>query len=180
MLSSFTTKRTATESGPMSFPATAPAIPPALPPAARPPQPAAATQRPVEKVSASVIGPDLTILGNLISKGEVHVEGEVQGDIHGSHITVGEKAKITGSIIAEEVVVRGHVMGSIRGKRVMLQASSHVDGDIHHQTLSIEQGAFFEGKSRRAEDPTAGIARPEIANGSLPVPGQPAAVAPAA
>jgi cytoskeletal protein CcmA (bactofilin family) len=156
----------------MSLAASSPAVPPALPQVAapRPAAPVIATPRAADKPSASVIGPDLTILGNLISKGEVHVDGEVQGDIHGSHITVGEKAKITGSIVAEEVVVRGHVMGSIRGRRVMLQASSHVDGDIYHQALSIEQGAFFEGKSRRAEDPTAGVPRPEIANGTLPVP----------
>ncbi len=154
----------------MSIAASSPAVPPALPQvgAARPAGPA---QRAPDKIAASVIGPDLTILGNLVSKGEVHVDGEVQGDIHGSHITIGDKAKITGSIVAEEIVVRGHVMGSIRGRRVMLQASSHVDGDIYHQALSIEQGAFFEGKSRRAEDPTAGVARPEIANGTLPVPG---------
>lgn len=157
----------------MSIATSSPAVPPALPPAnaPRPAVPALGGQRAPDKVAASVIGPDLTILGNLVSKGEVHVDGEVQGDIHGSHITIGEKAKITGSIVAEEVVVRGHVMGSIRGRRVMLQASSHVDGDIYHQALSIEQGAFFEGKSRRADDPTAGVARPEIANGTLPVPG---------
>lgn len=168
MLSNFTSKKTGTESGPMSIAGNTAAIPPALPIAnARPAVPAAAPARVADRSAASVIGPDLTILGILISKGEVHVEGEVQGDIHGSHITIGEKAKITGTIVSEEVVVRGHVMGSIRGRRVMLQASSHVDGDIHHQTLSIEQGAFFEGKSRRSDDPTAGIARPE---GSVPLP----------
>lgn len=170
MLSNFTSKRTATESGPMSLAASSPAVPPALPQSAAP-RPVVGAQRPPDKAAASVIGPDLTILGNLISKGEVHVEGEVQGDIHGSHITIGQKAKITGGIVAEEVVVRGHVAGSIRGRRVMLQASSHVDGDIYHQALAIEQGAFFEGKSRRAEDPTAGVMRPEISGGSLPLPG---------
>ena len=117
--------------------------------------------RPGER-TASLIGADLTIIGNLMSRGEVHVDGEIQGDIHGTNIVVGEKAKITGGIIADEVVVRGHVMGSIRGKRVMLQASSHVEGDVFHQALAIEQGAFFEGKSRRSEDPTAGVARPEV------------------
>lgn len=153
----------------MSLSSTAAGAPPALPPAGARPATAARGDKP----SPSVIGQDLTILGNLISKGEVHVDGEVQGDIHGTLVTIGEKAKITGSIVADEVVVRGHVMGSIRGKRVMLQSSSHVDGDIHHQALSIEQGAFFEGKSRRSEDPTAGIARPEA--GGIPLPGQPPA-----
>jgi cytoskeletal protein CcmA (bactofilin family) len=112
--------------------------------------------------SPSVIGPDLLITGNLVSKGEVQIDGEVQGDIHGTHIVVGERAKITGGIVAEEVVVRGHVMGSVRGKRVLLQNNSHVEGDIYHQTLAIEQGAFFEGKSRRTEDPIAGIGQPAV------------------
>jgi cytoskeletal protein CcmA (bactofilin family) len=118
--------------------------------------------RGAERNTPSVIGPDLIIHGNLTSKGEVQVDGEVQGDIHGTYVVIGEKARITGGIVAEEIVVRGHVMGSVRGKRVMLQSSSHVEGDIYHQALAIEQGAFFEGKSRRSEDPTAGVPKPEI------------------
>ncbi len=151
-------------------------VPPAAPPpvapgagatpaSAAPPAQSAPYQigsRPGERPAPSVIGSDLTIMGNLVSRGEVQIEGEIQGDIHGTNIVVGEKAKITGTIIGDEVVVRGHVMGSVKGKRVMLQSSSHVEGDIFHQALSIEQGAYFEGKSRRSEDPTAGVQRPEI------------------
>ena len=104
----------------------------------------------------SVIGPDLTINGNLFSKGEVQVDGIVDGDIHGSHVVVGETATITGGIVADEVVVRGHVVGSVHSKRVMLQSTCQVEGDIFHQSLAIEQGAMFEGKSRRtADDPRA-------------------------
>mgnify|MGYP006273239385 CR=1 FL=1 len=43
----------------------------------------------------------------------------------------------------------------MRGKKVHLQPSARVDGDIYHNTIAIEQGAYFEGKSRRVEDPTA-------------------------
>lgn len=102
--------------------------------------------------NVSMIGPDLTITGNLISKGEVQVDGIVQGDIHGSHVVIGERATIHGSIVSDEVVIRGHVIGSVRSKRVMLQSTSQVEGDIFHQSLSIEQGALFEGKSRRTSD----------------------------
>lgn len=126
------------------------------------PRPAAGAPRPGERNAPSVIGPDLSITGNLVSKGEVQIDGEVQGDIHGTYIVVGERARITGGIVAEEIVVRGHVMGSIRGRRVMLQSSSHVEGDVYHQSLAIEQGAFFEGKSRRSDDPTANVTRPEM------------------
>lgn len=110
----------------------------------------------------SRIGADLAIIGNLVSKGEIQIDGEVQGDLHAANVVVGETARITGGIVADEVIVRGMVLGSIRGKRVVLQSSSKVEGDIFHSQLAIEQGAFFEGKSRRVEDPTAGVERPEV------------------
>ncbi|MGI9383686.1 MAG: bactofilin family protein, partial [Methyloligellaceae bacterium] len=125
--------------------------------------------RPGDRSAPSVIGKDLTVTGNLSSKGQVQVDGEIQGDIMGTHVIVGETARITGGIAADEVVVRGRVQGSVRGKRVMLQANSHVEGDIFHKALAIEQGAFFEGKSRRSDDPIANKseppARPEKAGG---------------
>lgn len=106
-------------------------------------------------MAASIIGEDLTVTGNIISKGEVQIEGEIEGDIHCASVVIGDKATVTGGVIAEDVVVRGRVLGSVRGNRVTLQSSSHVEGDIYHQSLAIEQGAFFEGKSRRADDPAA-------------------------
>ena len=122
-----------------------------------------------DKMGPSVIGSDLIIIGNLESKGEVAVEGQIQGDIHCAMLLVGENAQVTGGIMAEEVVVRGKVMGSIRGNKVTLQSSAHVEGDVFHKALAIEQGAFFEGKSRRSEDPMAGSQRlegPSAANGN--------------
>ena len=132
-------------------------------PNAFPARPFMAVPRANERASLSVIGPDLIITGNLESRGEVQVDGIVEGDIHGSHVIVGPNANITGGIVAEEVVIRGRVNGTVRGKRVMLQASSQVEGDIFHNALSIEQGAMFEGKSRRtAQDPREGATISEL------------------
>lgn len=131
----------------------APKIPPSLianDAAAFAPRPLSVAPRGEERRVSSLIGADLTIKGNLISKGEVQVDGAVEGDVHGSHVIVGPTALITGNVLAEEVIVRGHVVGSVRSKRVMLQSTSEVEGDIFHQSLSIEQGAMFEGKSRRS------------------------------
>ncbi|HSA67860.1 MAG TPA: polymer-forming cytoskeletal protein, partial [Methyloceanibacter sp.] len=83
------------------------------------------------------------------------VDGEIQGDVQCGSLLLGDKSQITGCVLAEDVVVRGRVLGSIRGLRVTLQAQSHVEGDIYHQSLAIEQGAYFEGKSRRTDDPLA-------------------------
>ena len=112
----------------------------------------------------SVIGADLSINGNLQSTGEVQIEGNIEGNLQASRIVVGQNAKINGNLIADDVVVQGTVNGSIRGNRVTLQSSSKVDGDIVHQSLAIEQGAFFEGKSRRTENPM----EVKTANGATP------------
>lgn len=137
------------------------AMPP-IPPGGPMPQPMPTVGRPSAKSSQSQIGADLSVIGNLLSKGEVLIDGEIQGDVHAASVVIGESARITGALVADEVIVRGTVMGSIRGKRVVLQSSSKVEGDIFHSQLVIEQGAFFEGKSRRMDDPTAGVQRPEI------------------
>ena len=119
-----------------------------------PPQmPAARSNAGRSSGTPSIIGTDLAITGNLESKGEVQIDGEVQGDVHAARIVVGERARITGALIADEVVVRGSVQGSIRGNSVTFQAASRIEGDVFHKSLAIEQGAFFEGKSRRSDDP---------------------------
>jgi cytoskeletal protein CcmA (bactofilin family) len=137
---------------------------PPIPPSGPMPSTGPTLGRAAKSGGPTQIGADLTIVGNLISKGEVHIDGDLQGDLHAGNVVIGESARITGGIVADEVVVRGMVQGSIRGKRVVLQSSSKVEGDIFHSQLAIEQGAFFEGKSRRMDDPTAGVTPPDMPN----------------
>jgi cytoskeletal protein CcmA (bactofilin family) len=112
-------------------------------------------------VSATIIGVGLTIVGNVETKGDIQIEGEIQGDVHAVRITVDEGARTSGALIAEEVLVRGSVRGAIRANSVILQSTSRVEGDVFHKSLVIDLGAFFEGRSRRSQDPMS--ARPTTA-----------------
>ena len=106
----------------------------------------------------SVIGNDLRIIGHglkIISRGILQVDGEIEGDVQGAEVIVGEKGRVTGMVAGQQVVVRGKVSGVICGKTVALQASSQVEGDVHHMSFAIEQGALFEGRSRRAPNEQA-------------------------
>ena len=73
-------------------------------------------------LSISTIGEDLTITGNVTSKGELHLDGQVQGDVHCVTLVLGENAQLEGSVVAEDVMVRGRLIGSVRALRVMLQS----------------------------------------------------------
>ena len=103
----------------------------------------------------SVISNDLKIIGQglkIISQGTLQVDGEVEGDVRGTEVIIGEKGRVTGTVAAERVIVRGMISGVIRGMTVTLQASSRVEGDIHHMSLAIEQGAEFDGRCKRPAD----------------------------
>lgn len=123
--------------------------PPALPGAR-----AGRTPPPAARV-VSVIGPDLAVTGNLETTGELQIEGDVQGDIYAGRIVVAEQARVIGDLRANEIVIGGAVQGSIRGNNVTFKSASHIEGEVYHRKLAIEQGAYFEGKSRRSEDPMA-------------------------
>jgi len=134
------------------------AEPPALEPrttravGVRNPQPRANAGPPGEK---SVIGNDLKIIGQglkIIGRGILQVDGEIEGDVQAVEVIIGDQGKVTGMVAGDQVVVRGKVSGAVCAKHVALQSSSEVQGDIHHMSFAIEQGALFEGRSRRAAD----------------------------
>jgi len=106
-----------------------------------------------ETLSVSTVSADLTITGNLTSKGEIRFEGQIQGDIRCTSLILGENAQLKGSAIAKDVIIRGRLIGCIRALRVRLQSKCHVEGHVIHQDLTMEEGAYFEGKSRPSEDP---------------------------
>jgi cytoskeletal protein CcmA (bactofilin family) len=118
-------------------------------------------QSPVSVASTgekSVIGNDLKIIGQglkIIGRGTLQVDGEIEGDVQAVEVIIGEQGKVTGMVAGQQVVVRGKVSGVVCAKNVALQASSEVQGDVHHMSFAIEQGAVFEGRSRRAADESA-------------------------
>ncbi len=97
----------------------------------------------------SILAADFQITGDIVSDGEVQVDGRVKGDIRCNILVVGASGIITGEITAQTVRVFGTVTGQIRATAVELAKTAHVVGDIAHETLSVEAGAFVEGRFDR-------------------------------
>ncbi len=118
--------------------------------------------KPVVQVSPkaaapSIIGPDLRIVGDVSSSGEVQVDGSIDGDIRTKVLVIGESATVKGEIVGDTVHVYGKVNGQIKARAVTLAKtravtlakSAHVVGNILHVNLSVEEGAFLEGHCKR-------------------------------
>lgn len=97
----------------------------------------------------SIISADMKVVGDLQSGGDVQIEGSVEGDIKSRTVTIGEAAKINGSVNADTASILGSVNGKINAVTVRIAKSANVQGDINYQTLSIEEGAVIDGQIRR-------------------------------
>jgi cytoskeletal protein CcmA (bactofilin family) len=99
----------------------------------------------------SIIPADLTITGDLVSPGDIHVEGVIHGDITCRTLTLTGQPIIQGSVKAETVRVSGTFNGKVEAKKVSLTKAAKMMGEIYYETLDIEAGASFEGKVSRIE-----------------------------
>jgi len=99
----------------------------------------------------SIISASLRIVGNLVSDGDIQVDGTVDGDVQSHTLTVSQGAAVNGGIAAESVRIDGAVNGHIKASNVILGATARVLGDIVHTQLVVEAGAFLEGHCRRME-----------------------------
>ena len=108
--------------------------------------------------TSSLISADLCITGDIVSNGELHIEGKVEGVIRVKRLTVGEKAQINGTITGNNVVICGRVNGDVRASKLHLGNKATVVGDLEHNSLSMDAGATLEGKCHRVNksiDPNA-------------------------
>jgi cytoskeletal protein CcmA (bactofilin family) len=109
---------------------------------------------PTDSGDKSIIGNDLRIIGQgglrIISRGILQIDGEIEGDVQAAEVIIGAQGKVTGLVAGQQVTVSGKISGAICAKTVTLQSTSDVEGDIYHMVFAIEQGAVFEGRSRRA------------------------------
>lgn len=105
--------------------------------------------RPAPRTAPSLLGTDLTITGDIVSEGDLQIDGKVIGDIKSVSLTVGEKAQIKGEIVCDKALIHGAVSGRVTAKDVYLSKSAKIVGDIHHDLVAIERGAFVDGQIRR-------------------------------
>lgn len=102
-------------------------------------------------LAASFIAANVRLVGELISDGEVQLDGALQGEARVDRLTLGETGSVEGSITSDSVEVRGRVQGQISARSVRLLATADVEGDITHAEMIVEAGARFVGRSLRLE-----------------------------
>ena len=102
----------------------------------------------------ALINSGVNVKGNLETDGELHIDGQIVGNVSCGHLVIGKDGAVRGDIKADEVVVCGKTEGVIRARRITLQEGARVVGDIFYEIISVEEGAQFIGASNKGNHET--------------------------
>ena len=99
----------------------------------------------ISRISAGTV-----IKGEILSPGDIRVDGTFEGKIQSKgRVVIGETANVKGEIICENVDLWGKVEGDIFAKNTLsLKEGCVMNGDLHIRKIAVELGSTFNGTCR--------------------------------
>jgi len=102
----------------------------------------------------TVIGNNTIIKGEIDSTGTVRIDGRVEGKIKtDGDVIIGGDGEVKADIFSKNVVIGGKVEGNIEAKdRLEVSSTGKLVGNIRANSLKIDEGAVFIGKSEMLKE----------------------------
>jgi len=104
---------------------------------------------------SSLIDDGVEIVGDVIIKDGLRVDGHVQGNVRSREdarglLVLSEKGSIHGSVHVYDAVVNGTITGDLEVEHFLeLQPNARVCGNISYRQLRMECGATVDGRLER-------------------------------
>lgn len=102
----------------------------------------------------TLIGAGTTIKGDLISNGDVRIDGTLIGNITGSaKVLIGQDGVVQGDVEGQQADIQGKVTGKLHIKELLnLRGDAIVRGNIHAGKLQIEPSVTFNGQCHMGKE----------------------------
>src|SRR3989475_5784881 len=110
--------------------------------------PVRATSETESARGAASIGKSVTIKGQIFSREDLVVDGEIEGaiELNDHRLTVGPNGRVRAGIKAREIVVLGTIDGNVEAlDKIDIRKDAKLIGDIKTARIIIEDGAYFKG-----------------------------------
>jgi cytoskeletal protein CcmA (bactofilin family) len=107
-----------------------------------------AEAKPDSPVGAATIGKTVKIVGQIFSKEDLFVDGNLEGTVEAiaQKLTIGPNGAVRASVKAHNVVVLGTLEGDVEvADQIEINRDAKVVGDIRTARIRIEDGAYFKG-----------------------------------
>jgi cytoskeletal protein CcmA (bactofilin family) len=135
-------------------------------------QPAPAPRNPVaQSRERAIIGPTISIKGDLTGEEDLLIEGHVEGKIELRHhsVTVGKNGRIKADIYGKILTVEGSVEGNLYGEeQLIVKQSGTVRGNIVSPRVALEDGSNFKGNIDMSQKERPAVAAPAVQDRLIP------------
>jgi len=98
--------------------------------------------------ATAIIGPSISINGELKGQEDLIVEGTIQGtvELKQNTLTIGSQGTIKAQVYAHTILVDGTVDGDLyASERISIRKTARIEGNILAPRISLEDGAKFRG-----------------------------------
>jgi cytoskeletal protein CcmA (bactofilin family) len=114
-------------------------------------------ERDLKAGSINIVGLGTEINGDLITKGDIRIDGKIIGNIQSkAKVVIGNTGEVFGNINAESAEINGVVKGNISTTETLfLKATANLIGDISSNKLVVENGANLTGHCQTGISQTA-------------------------
>ena len=137
-------RKTETEPRPQT-----PPPPPVQHPSPVPVPQAVRQEPPPTRRGATILGPNVSVKGEIYSEEDLTIDGDVQGtvELKEGRLTIGPRGKLRAQALsAREVDVQGVVQGNVKAiDKVFIRKEGSLVGDVQTAGIVIEDGAYFKG-----------------------------------
>ncbi len=103
-----------------------------------------------QKFSSSILANSFSLKGSITCKGELQIDGRINGNINGEKVILGPDSSMDGTLNADEIIISGKFKGKIKGKSIRLDSGASVDAEISYEVLAIEDGSSVNGVVKKS------------------------------
>ena len=100
----------------------------------------------------TLIGADISIIGDIFYEGIVHVEASIEGSFiahkdKNSKLFINKTCVIKGNVDGTDVAINGTVYGNVYVHNLLqLGSDAFVKGNIYYKSIEMEVGAKIDGR----------------------------------
>jgi len=96
---------------------------------------------------SSILGPEIEVNGDLTIKGDILIYGTVLGNVEcRGKVHTAKGSLIKGNVSSKSAYINGKIEGDLIAQdKVVLAKCSQLKGNLVSSTLTIEEGAKFDG-----------------------------------
>ena len=100
------------------------------------------------KDAETIIGPSIKVKGNFQGKGNIVIEGMIEGSVKTqSNLYIGNDSRVVANIESLDASIHGEIHGNIKSRGYLsIGENAKIFGDIEYNEISIEKGAVINGQ----------------------------------